>query len=72
MNDDNDATETTETTENDDRHVDIDVMFMSRSELRDYHLSLRPSMNDFLKSNEEKYSRKPKEVCVDTIENKTK
>jgi hypothetical protein len=66
MNDDN------ETTENDDRHFDIDVMLMGHSEYREYSMSLRPSMNDFLKSNEEQYSRKPKEVCVDTIENKTK
>jgi hypothetical protein len=47
-------------------------MLMGHSEYREYSMSLRPSMNDFLKSNEEQYSRKPKEVCVDTIENKTK
>ena len=75
MNDDNggnDATKTTKTTEKDDRYVDPDVMFMGHSEYKEYTRSLRPSMNNFLNSNEEKYSRKPKEVCVDTIENKTK
>jgi hypothetical protein len=52
MNDVNDATETT------DRHFDIDVMLMGHSEYREYSMSLRPSMNDFLKSNEEKYKNK--------------
>jgi hypothetical protein len=57
MNDVNDSTETTDNTE-DDRHVDIDVMLMGHSEYREHSLSLRPSMNDFLKSNEEKYKNK--------------
>jgi hypothetical protein len=51
----NDNTETTDNTEDDDRHVDLNVMLMGHSEYREYSLSLRPSMNDFLKSNEEKY-----------------
>ena len=49
MNDVNDSTETT------DRHFDIDVMLMDHSEYREYSLSLRPSMNDFLKGKEEQY-----------------
>jgi hypothetical protein len=51
MNDVNDSTDNTE----DDRHVDINVMLMDHVEYREYSLSLRPSMNNFLKSNEEKY-----------------
>jgi hypothetical protein len=57
MNDVNDSTDNTE----DDRHVDINVMLMDHVEYREYSLSLRPSMNNFLKSNEEKYKpNKPK------------
>jgi hypothetical protein len=51
MNDVNDSTDNAE----DDRHVDINVMLMDHVEYREYSLSLRPSMNNFLKSNEEKY-----------------
>lgn len=58
MSDVQEVQDDTNTTVEDDRHVDINVMFMSRSELRDYEMSLRPSMNDFLKSNEEKYKQK--------------
>jgi hypothetical protein len=57
MNDVNDSTDNAE----DDRHVDINVMLMDHVEYREYSLSLRPSMNNFLKSNEEKYKpNKPK------------
>jgi hypothetical protein len=55
MNDDTDATDTTE---DDDRHFDIDVMLMGHSEYKEYSLSLRPSMNDFLKGKEEQYKNK--------------
>ena len=58
MNDDTETTKTTDNTEDDDRHVDIDVMLMGHSEYKEYSLSLRSSMNDFLKSNEEKYKNK--------------
>ena len=57
----NDSNETTKTTEDDDRHVDLNVMLMDHVEYKEYSLSLRPSMNNFLKSNEEKYKpNKPK------------
>lgn len=51
----NDNTETTDNTEDDDRHFDLNVMLMGHSEYKEYTRSLRPSMNDFLKSNEEQY-----------------
>jgi hypothetical protein len=51
----NDVNDSTDNTEDDDRHVDINVMLMDHVEYREYSLSLRPSMNNFLKSNEEKY-----------------
>jgi hypothetical protein len=58
MNDDNDSNDATETTENDDNHFDLNVMLMDHVEYREYSLSLRPSLNDFLKSKEAQY--KPK------------
>jgi hypothetical protein len=58
MNDDTETTKTTDNTEDDDRHVDLNVMLMGHSEYKKYSLSLRPSMNNFLKSNEEKYKNK--------------
>jgi hypothetical protein len=58
MNDVNDATETTDNTEDDDRHVDLNVMLMDHVEYKEYSLSLRPSMNDFLKGKEEQYKNK--------------
>jgi hypothetical protein len=58
VNETTDSTDSTDNTEDDDRHFDIDVMLMDHVEYKEYSLSLRPSMNNFLKSNEEKYKNK--------------
>jgi hypothetical protein len=54
----------------DDIHPDIDIVLMNHVEYKEYMKKTRFSIKDFLEAKEAQYTKKPKEVCVDTSQNK--
>jgi hypothetical protein len=55
---------------NDDIHPDIDLVLMDHVDYKEHMKATRFDIIDFLEEKGAQYTRKPKEVCVDTIQNK--
>jgi hypothetical protein len=55
---------------NDDIHPDIDIVLMNHVEYKEYMKKTRFSIKDFLEAKEAQYTKKPKDVLVDTSQDK--